>query len=224
MLQAEACYEYLRRHLLHRQLPAGSRLVEEKWASIIGVNRSAVREALHLLAHEGLLKPGPRGGFFVPQLDRQAIDEVLEVRLALEVGALKMFQLRKDLIEPDFSRLRETCDVMQRMLNSGFEYGFVEADVHFHELIVELSHNPRMIRVYRQAALPISPLPEVDESTRRANMAATVADHVKLCDLLESGNVPEAISLLERHLMVSHQLVSNQSATPSKTKPSNGSR
>src|SRR5690606_34241087 len=98
---------------------------------------SALREALTKLQHEGLLEFGNKGGFFVPDLDRRAVDEVLEVRLALEVGALKMLQLHSAHASPDVSRLRDVCDVMQRMLESGFEYGFVEADRHFHELIVD---------------------------------------------------------------------------------------
>lgn len=206
-LQAQTCYEYLRRHLLHRQLTPGSRLIEEKWAGIIGVNRSALRESLTLLAHEGLLECGARGGFFVPELDRQAIDEILEVRLAMEVGALRLLQLRNEIEPYDFGKLRENCEVMVRMHDSGFEFGFVEADRHFHELIVELSQNPRMIRVYQQAALPLAPLPQVDETSRHTNMKKTISEHNEICELLESEDITGAIALLERHLMVNHRLV-----------------
>lgn len=202
--QSDQCYESFRRQLMHGQLTPGSRLVEEKWAEHLGVSRGAVRESLKMLAHEGFLEVGDRGGFFVPVLDQAALDEVLEVRLAIETGALQLFEIH-GIPEEGLARLRKACDLMEQLTHVGFEYGFAEADRMFHDILVEMAGNRRMLRIFRQAPLPLSPLPELEESGRRENMRRTLADHRQLCELLTAGQIAEARALLQRHLLVDHQ-------------------
>lgn len=203
-LKTTSIYENLRRRLTHGQLAAGSRLVEEKWAEHLEVNRSALREALNMLAHEGLLETGPKGGFFVPVPTQEALDEILEVRLAIEVGALQILEFRNSVPVHGLVQLSQICELMQQLLESGFEYGFTEADRKFHEILVEMAGNSRLSRVYQHAPLPITPLPEIDEAGRLENMRQTLADHRELYQLLKDGRIREATDLLRRHLLVDH--------------------
>jgi len=202
--QTSAIYENLRRRLTHGQLAAGSRLVEEKWAEHLDVNRSALREALNMLAHEGLLDIGAKGGFFVPVPSQEALDEILEVRLAIEVGAMQILELKGSVPPEGLEQLRQICELMQQLSESAFEYGFTEADRKFHEVLVEMAGNSRLSRVYRHAPLPITPLPEIDEAGRLENMRETLADHRELYRLMESGQIRQATELLRRHLLVDH--------------------
>ncbi|MDB5391705.1 MAG: Transcriptional regulator, GntR family, partial [Planctomycetaceae bacterium] len=202
--QTTSVYENLRRRLTHGQLAAGSRLVEEKWAEHLQVNRSALREALNMLAHEGLLETGPKGGFFVPTPSQEATDEILEVRLAIEVGALQILELRQAVPAEGLAQLQQICDLMQQLLESGFEYGFTEADRKFHEVLVGMAGNSRLSRVYQHAPLPINPLPEIDAAGRHENMCQTLGEHRELFRLLQNGNIREATDLLRRHLLVDH--------------------
>lgn len=210
--QTTSIYENLRRRLTHGQLAAGSRLVEEKWAEHLEVNRSALREALNMLAHEGLLETGPKGGFFVPVPSQAALDEILEVRLAIEVGALEILRIRGSVPSEGLEQLQQICDLMQQLLDSGFEYGYTEADRKFHEVVVGMAGNSRLARVYQHAPLPINPLPETSEEGRRENMRQTLADHRELFRLLQSGLISEAIILLRRHLLVDHGNINGRSA------------
>lgn len=211
-VQTTAIYENLRRRLTHGQLAAGSRLVEEKWAEILEVNRSALREALNMLAHEGLLETGAKGGFFVPVPTQESLDEILEVRLAIEVGALEILRIRGVVPPQGLEQLQQICGLMQQLLDSGFEYGYTEADRKFHEVLVSMAGNSRLARVYQHAPLPITPLPETSEEGRRENMQQTLADHRELFRLLQEGCVGEAIVLLRRHLLVDHREVDVQAA------------
>lgn len=202
--QTRSAYRQIRRQLLHSQLPAGSRLVEEKWSASLGLNRSAIREALSLLAHEGLLEPGQRGGFFVPVLTRDVMDDTLEVRLALELGAVDILEIRGEVPEEGLQQLSQTLDMMHRLMESGFEYGFIESDRRFHEILVEMSGNPGLLRIYRQAPLPLSVMPDPDEAARRANMEGTYADHRELYRLLEEFQLEEFRTLMRHHLLKDH--------------------
>jgi DNA-binding GntR family transcriptional regulator len=203
--QRDECYTSLRRMLLHGQVPPGRRLTETVWSRQLGVTRGALREAMGVLHHEGLLIRGQRGGFFAPEVSQQDYEEVLEVRFAIESGALRLMAL-KNLPAGNLPKLRETCDVMERMLEEDFELGFTEADRRFHELLVEAGQNTRLTRIYSRAPLPIASSMEPDKQHRQANLRRTLNEHRRICELLEQQEISEACTLLEDHLFASHYL------------------
>lgn len=199
-----SCYEALRWQLIHGQLAPGSRFIEEKWAAQMGVSRSMLREAMTMLAHEGLLTRGRKGGFFVPAVTQQLIDEILEVRRAIEVGALQIVEGLGTVSAAHLKKLRRSCEVMRQLMDDGYEYGFVEADRKFHETLVAMAGNARLMRIYRQAALPMLPLAEPQPEARLANMRRTLADHEEITQRLSEGRVTDAVELLRQHLMVGY--------------------
>ncbi len=203
--QTRHCYDLLRRQLVHGQLSPGSRLVEEKWASHLGVNRSALREALAILSHEGLLSVGTHGGFFVPELDAASVAQVMEVRLALELGTLQLLEIRGTVPEAGLKQLAETCDLMSRLTAAGFEYGFVEADRKFHDILIDLAENPRLVTTWRHAPLPLTPMAGHDEADRRRNMQQTLSEHLKILEQLRAGDFSAARETLRAHLLVPYQ-------------------
>lgn len=205
-IQREECYKSLRRMLLHGLIPPGRRLTETVWSRKLGVTRGSLREAMSMLLHEGLLTRGPRGGFFTPQMTRRDYEEVLEVRFALETGAIRLLARKKNLPRALSARMRETCDGMERMLREDLELGFAEADRRFHELLVEAGHNQRLKMVYSRAPLPLFPSMDPNRRRRRANFLRTLREHRRLYELMEKKNFPRACALLEKHLFASHVL------------------
>ena len=201
-IQSDEAYRRLRPMLLHGQIQPGVRLRETEWASRLGVHRGALREAFSLLAHEGLLRPGARGGHFVPALERADLDEVLELRASLETGAV--YQLARRGVPVDVSGLCVTCNTMHQLLDQGMHLGFAEADRRFHEQIVELSGNSRMIRAYQHAPILITAALDAAESRHLSFMRTTVAEHEAICDRLEAVDFFDAARLLETHLFTAH--------------------
>lgn len=198
-------YVALRRLLIHGQLPAGMKMNESDWTKRLESNRIAVREAMVLLAHEGLLRRGEKSGFFVPSPERRDLEEVMEVRAIVEAGAIRLFINRGP--EPDeIAALRKTCDLMQANLETGVELGFVEADRNFHRQIVEFSRNQRLADLYDHAALPLTPSAIADPKARHAAGVTTIAEHRSLCDLIAERRLDDAVALLEAHLNTAHHL------------------
>ena len=66
--QRDRAYRGLRRLLILQRVPEGQRLREPQWATQLGVNRMALREAFARLEAEGLIERGPTTGYFVPTL------------------------------------------------------------------------------------------------------------------------------------------------------------
>ncbi|RJQ51422.1 MAG: GntR family transcriptional regulator [Desulfobacteraceae bacterium] len=101
----ERTYEYLKERLLSGRLEPGERLTEENLAARIGVSRTPVREALHKLEQEGLVKPLETRGFIVTPSSREEIEELFAIRSILEGFALRCAV--EKITETDFERLED---------------------------------------------------------------------------------------------------------------------
>src|SRR5512133_2211345 len=77
-------YEFLRGQILSGELPPQSRIREREVAAQLGISRTPVREALTRLKSEGLVDSSPRRGAVVCQIELDEIDEIYEIRAALE--------------------------------------------------------------------------------------------------------------------------------------------
>lgn len=210
-VQSQTCYKQLRRMVLLGQVPAGERLREVEWAARLGVHRSSLREALSGLAHEGLIRRGERGGFFAPLYEQRDLDEILEVRAILEAGAIRLIAARPPAEVP-LQRLSEVCDMMQQLLDSDLELGFVDADRQFHQILIELSENQKLISIHQRAPLPILFSPLADVERRRKGAIQTIAEHRQITQLLMDRQFDAAVELLHHHLQHATErlLVANQ--------------
>ena len=65
-------------------------MTETDWAEQLGISRGPLREALGVLAHEGLLTHRVSGGFFTPDMDEDAVRAIMEARWVVEVGSLRL--------------------------------------------------------------------------------------------------------------------------------------
>lgn len=72
------------------RLNPGEKLTEEHLAKTIGVSRTPVREALHRLESEGLIKPRKKRGFLVSGDSKEEVEELFEIRSILEGYALRV--------------------------------------------------------------------------------------------------------------------------------------
>ena len=85
----ERTYGFLKERLLSGHFEPGERLTEEYLAAELGVSRTPVREALHKLEREGLVKPLETRGFCVPFDSIEEMEELFEIRSILEGYALR---------------------------------------------------------------------------------------------------------------------------------------
>jgi DNA-binding GntR family transcriptional regulator len=82
---AHAIASELKRRIARWELAGGCRLTEEEISAEFGVSRSPVREALRLLASDGYVTIRPRTGYLVRQPSIRELENLYEVRLALEL-------------------------------------------------------------------------------------------------------------------------------------------
>ena len=143
----EVVFMTLRKQILRGELKPGERLMEIALAKKLGVSRTPIREAIRMLEHEELVVMIPRRGAHVADISRQELNDVLEVRMALEVLAARKACARMtqeeiaelDAAESRFEALVSTEDVDINELG--------EADEQFHDVIYRATQNRRLIQL-----------------------------------------------------------------------------
>jgi DNA-binding GntR family transcriptional regulator len=96
-------YEFLKSSVLSGHFNPGERLTEERLAKKLGVSRTPVREALHKLESEGLIKPLETRGFIVSRDSKDEVEELFELRAILEGYALRI--ISEKISEEDLKQL-----------------------------------------------------------------------------------------------------------------------
>ena len=87
---ADYAYATLRREIVEGRFSPGRRMREIELAQLLGISRTPLRQALSRLEIEGLLDLKPRMGLVVSVLDDDAVDELYEMRAAVEGTAAAM--------------------------------------------------------------------------------------------------------------------------------------
>jgi len=135
-------FNTLREKILKGSLKPGERLMEIHLAKQLGVSRTPIREAIRMLELEGLVKMIPRKGAQVASISRNDLQDVLEVRKALDTLAVELACER--ITEEEIEILKKSEADFEKSLKSGDTTLMAEADVAFHDVIHASSKNKRL--------------------------------------------------------------------------------
>lgn len=142
----EKVYEYLKSTILSGRFNPGKRLTEEHLAKEIGVSRTPVREALHKLELEGLIKPLETRGFIVSRDSKDEVEELFEIREILEGYALRIISegISEQVIEQLNGLIEKAEDALRRKkIEEVFKW-----NTKFHDMLHGLVTEKR--RLHRQ--------------------------------------------------------------------------
>lgn len=140
---SEELAQELRRAILDGSLPGGSRLVESKIAQEYGVSKTPVREALQILAAEGLVVQRPRRGAFVAEFSERDLEEIGGIRGVLEGYAARLVAARRD--PAVLAHLERVIDEMEAADN---QEALLELHLSFHRLLVESSGHRLLLEIW----------------------------------------------------------------------------
>lgn len=146
----DVVFKTLRRAILTGELKPGERLMEIHLADKLGVSRTPIREAIRKLELEGLVVMVPRRGAQVAHITSKGMSEVLEVRLALEELAVGLACDR--ITDEEIDRLLVACTAFEKAVETGDISKITNADVAFHDIIEEASHNARLSQIISNLA------------------------------------------------------------------------
>lgn len=194
---ASRAFTELRKKILSKQLPVNTRFKEDEWGKKLGVSRMAVREALTRLLGEGLVMMGEKGGYYIKPLLASEVHDIRQLREVMELGALRLAFNRMN--NEQIAALEKICDDYTGMVAKGYYNGALEADIKFHETLVENSGNNKLLQVYRSSHIPL--FHEKLGSTNKTmdDYEQTDAEHRQIVDALKARDLELAEQALSQH-------------------------
>ncbi len=192
-------YGKLKQAIVKGDLPPDSRLIESRMANVMGISRTPVREAIHKLEREGLLRHNPSGGFFVVGLTRSDIEETFGIRSVLESYAARLAAAHHKG-EEELDPLDEKIHEYQLYLDQGNLKALLRINTEFHDLLYALSRSPRLIKMINDLQDQIYRFRQVllktEENARTSN-----EDHKLMLKLISKRNLVGVESLVREHIL-----------------------
>jgi DNA-binding GntR family transcriptional regulator len=186
----------LSREILSGRTDPGERLVEEQLTRRLGISRAPLREALRLLAQQGLVEHIPRRGVRVATLSDDDVRELYEVRDVLERHAVANIRPGADL-----SGLQAALEVMRKSTEAGDRLAIADAHRRFHVEVVTLGGNRQLSVLYESVLVRLQLYMAVN--LRREAEVAEPSDgvhrHERLLAAVALGDANAIISALSAH-------------------------
>ena len=202
----DVVFNTLREAILKGELKPGERLMELQLAAKLGVSRTPIREAIRMLEQEGLAVTIPRKGAEVAKMTEKDMEDVLQIREALDELAAKI--ACEQISEEQLEELVATMHEFEESTKTDNVKKIAEADVKFHDIIYQSTGNPKLVnmlnnlreQMYRYRLEYIK-----DEDKRQI----LIVEHEHILAAIKARNIAEAKNAAREH-------IDNQEITVSK--------
>jgi len=201
---SQRVYSHLTSEILSNRLAPGTHLHEAAIAASLNISRVPVREALRLLAAEGLVTIMPRRGAVVKALSPQEFLAAYQVREVLEALAIRLAVPR--MSAEDLRTLRALHRQMVEFAERDDVDRYFRANAAFHGLLIERSGNRHLQDIYHRLM----------NQTRRYRMRSlylrgglrrSLSEHAAILEAVERRDAEAAARLLGEHIQVPQRIL-----------------
>jgi DNA-binding GntR family transcriptional regulator len=179
--------EILRGEIITCKLKPSTTLVEKDLAERFHMSKTPVREALALLAHEGLVEVFPRKGYIVTALSVQDVYDYFNLRMVLECAAVEHAAAK--ITDEQLGQLQEL--IIPENLAENPE-GMLDRNVEFHSLIAHASGNERLARLIVRLLV---------EMKRLITVGWVPGEHRRLMEALRKRDPRRAVEAMREHIL-----------------------
>ena len=193
----DVVFQTLREAILRGELKPGERLMELQLAAQLGVSRTPIREAIRMLEQEGLAVTMPRKGAEVAKMTLKGMEDVLEIREALDILAC---QLACDRISDELLVvLEEKKKAFEASLETKDVKVIADADISFHDVIYEATGNPKLIALLSNLREQIYRY-RVEYLKREDSHEVLLAEHQHIIQMLAQRDEARAVEAVCAHI------------------------
>lgn len=193
----DVVFHTLRQAILRGELKPGERLMEIHLAQKLGVSRTPVREAIRKLELEGLVRMIPRKGAVVAEITISDLEDVLEVRMALEELAVKL--ACRMLTPEQLDEIGGLADEFEQTLYGEDVGACAQADMRFHEAIYAATGNGRLVQILNNLREQMYRYRMEYLKDRDAHQQL-VQEHAEILEALAARDVERALEASGRHI------------------------
>lgn len=205
----QRAYAEIRSAILEGRIPAGELTSVRALSEALGISRTPVREALVELANNGMVAFERNRGVRVVETRARDVEEIFQLRLWLEVPAVR---LGVPLCGPgELVALRHTLDGMRARLDD--EHAFMRHDWAFHRTLLALAGNERLVG-FVGGLRDQTRLRGISTVGRSRRLESILAEHETVFELVQSGDAARAADAMAHHLTTTRDLLLAQETTP----------
>lgn len=190
-------FQTLRKAILTGELEPGERLMETQLGEKLGVSRTPIREAIRKLELEGLVVMVPRKGAQVSQFTEKDIEDVLEIRAALEALAAKLACKKMD--DRAFLKLQLAIAEYQYAARDNDIEVMVEKDVEFHETIFNITQNDKLVQLFNNLGEQVHRY-RIAYLKNAKEVDTVRIEHLEILEALTNRNEELAAELATKHI------------------------
>lgn len=206
MKAAQKAYEVVRNEIIEGTYAPGDRITESEIAETAAVSRTPVREALHRLEADGLIRFVPNQGAFVSSWGISEAEETFELRAMLESYAARLCVERAS--DAQIANLRDLAEQQLEAAKNG-RRGYLKkiADLNgrFHESLLVAADSERL----RASMASLSNAPLVFQTFRDYSQDALIRSaqhHLEIGEALEARNGDWAAAVMRAHIFAARSV------------------
>ncbi|WP_042877688.1 GntR family transcriptional regulator [Cupriavidus necator] len=193
----DLAYVEIKRRIISCEFRPGEPLNEAQVASMLGLGRTPVHQALHRLEVEGLVSILPRKGVLVTPLSLNEVLDMIEVRATNEVLCAKLACERGH--ESDFKAMRDIVDRSPPLIARRDIPALASLDLKFHTAMSAASRNRVLAELLRglhekQARFWFLSLSDPQ------HLENVYQEHLEIIDALERRDVPAVCEAVRQHI------------------------
>lgn len=203
-VDTKRAYDLIRKRITTLELAPGADINEQELAASLDMGLVPVREALKWLVHDGLVHITPRHGILVSDVNLPDLEQLSEMRLALEGLSARLAAQRAT---PDDIVVLETLREEQAQTPPGDSHRQFDVDHKFHEAVARAAHNKylaesleRLFGLSQRLWYLVLPRPSLLSGQRLGFLPSAVEKHVNLVEAIQAGDAGRAEAIMREHV------------------------
>jgi DNA-binding GntR family transcriptional regulator len=186
--------ERLREQIFNRELEPGSWIDEQKLTAALGISRTPLREALKVLAVEGLVTMKLRRGAYVTEMSAQDVSQVYHLLGVLESDAAG--EVARKASDAELSELGKLHDQLEAQAQQ--RDAFFRINEEFHHRLLQIAGNRWRNQIVNDLR-KVMKLNRHHSLFRQGRVAESLAEHRALVQALLARDADQAQSLMRAH-------------------------
>jgi DNA-binding GntR family transcriptional regulator len=197
MNTVDQIYHGLREAIVSLEWHPGQRVREKDLCERFGTSRTPLREAMILLAQDGLLEVLPQRGTFVSKISMQEVREGFFLRELIETAMVRT--AAESPSEALSDRLETNLQLQQRCAERQDEDGLYPLDQDFHRALSEANYSERVWRIISLAKLQLDRMRRLSYPIP-GYLDTIVSQHQAIANAVLSANPVQAVQAMRDHL------------------------
>jgi len=194
--KSDVIYDRILNAIMEHRLSPGTKLVEEKLASVFQINRTRIREVLARLAYEGIVTAVPNRSAFISSPSVEEARHVFQARRILEPALIRSLIERGD--RSLYKQLHQHVALERAARDAGDKHAVIRLSGEFHILIAQMVDSAPLTKLMRELASLTCLIILLYDSPNIP--ACPNHEHTTIVEALEQNDEKAAIRLMLEHL------------------------